>query len=231
MIHSGITMKRNLATSSMLVLFTALIVARAVPAIAQTSIEQFFDSEYKYSFQYPSGWPIRKLPEGDAHKEVRARLQGPNGSSFTVIVEPRDKKITKEEFRENPQPKDVVEAMMAETIEQIYKTISKNVKATSMNVGDRRDLSNEWAVKFYISTLHTLANKRSIIVAGIHAFPFSEDYGINFLMSAFTDKTAKAEIGALTSVFNSFRLSTEPGGTESHPGPAAKAPEPAEPKQ
>ena len=199
-------------------------------AAADGKMVQFSDNEYGYSFQYPEGWTLRRLPEGKANADIRVTLQGPNGSYFTVIVDQRDKQITKEEFRENPQPKNVVEAMMAESIEQIYKAISKNIKATRMDVGERQDLSNDWAVKFYITTLHTVAKGKSIIVAGIHAFPFSKNYAVNFLMTAFTDKTANAEIGALTSVFNSFRLSSEPGVTETHPGPAAKAPETVGPK-
>ena len=224
-------MKRNLASTAVLMLFAAFMIVRVIPATAQTNIEQFLDAEYEYSFQYPSNWPIRKMPEGEANKEVRVALQGPNGSSFTVIVEKTTKKTTKEEFQASPQAKEVVEAMMSDTIEQIYRTISRNIKATSMTVGERRDLSNDSGVKFYLSTLHTVAKGKSIIVAGIHAFPFTKDYAVNFLMTAFADKTAKAEIGALTFVFNSFRLSSEPGATETGPGPAAKAPETVAPKQ
>jgi len=188
-------------------------------------MEEFSDSEYGYSFRYPSGWPIRKLPEGAANKQMRVRLLGPNGSSFMVIMDKADQTITKEEFQTGAQSKEIVDRMMTDTIEQIYKGISHNIKATNMTVGEREDLSNDAGIKFYVSTLHTVAGGKSVIVAGIHAFPFSKDYTLSFLMTAFTDKTAKDEINTLVQVFNSFHLNNEPGGTESHPGPAASTSE------
>src|SRR5712692_3611312 len=78
-------MKRNLASTAVPMLFAAFMIVRVIPATAQTNIEQFLDAEYEYSFQYPSSWPIRKMPEGEANKEVRVALQGPNGSSFMVV--------------------------------------------------------------------------------------------------------------------------------------------------
>jgi hypothetical protein len=204
--------------------------AEAASAPPREKMEEFSDAEYGYSFQYPSGWPIRKLPEGAANKQMRVRLLGPSGSSFMVIMDKADQKITKEEFQAGTQGKEIVDRMMTDTIEQIYKGISHNIKATNMTVGERVDLSNDAGIKFYVSTLHTVANGKSIIVAGIHALPFSKDYTLSFLMTAFTDKTAKEEINTLVSVFNSFHLSSEPGDTGSHPGPAARASETAAPK-
>jgi hypothetical protein len=222
--------KRNLIAIVVLVLFAAPVSVRAASALPQAKMEEFSDAEYGYSFQYPSGWPIRRLPEGEANKQIRVALQGPNGSSFMVIMDKADQKITKEEFQAGTQGKEIVDRMMTDTIEQIYKTISHNIKATNMTVGEREDLSNDSGIKFYVSTLHTVADGKSIIVAGIHALPFSKDYTLSFLMTAFTDKTAKAEINALVYVFNSFRLNTEPITPETHPGPAARAAERLTPK-
>ena len=223
-------MKKHFASSTfaaaaVAMFLAALVIARVMPATAQIRFEQFFDHDYEYSFQYPATWAIRKLPEGAANKEVRVALRGPNGSSFTVIVEKADKTTTKKEFEAKPKRKEFVEAMMAETLEQIYKSISRNIKATDMTVGEHRELSTDAAVKFYITTRHTTPDGKSIVVAGIHAFPFAKDYAINFLMTAFLEKTSNADMDALLFVFNSFRLSGEPNILEGHPGPAAKAPE------
>jgi hypothetical protein len=212
------------------VLFGVPLSVEAASVLPQAKMEEFSDAEYGYSFQYPSGWPIQQLPEGGANKQIRVRLQGPNGSSFMVIMDKADQKITKEEFQAGTQAKEIVDRMMTDTIEQIYKTISHNIKATNMTVGERVDLSNDSGIKFYVSTLHTVAHGKSIIVAGIHAFPFSKDYTLSFLMTAFTDKTGKAEINELVFVFNSFRLSTEPITPETHLGPAARASERLTPK-
>jgi len=216
--------KRNLIAMVVSALVAAPLSVWAASAPPQAKMEEFSDAEYGYSFHYPSGWRIKRLPEGDANKQIRVRLEGPNGSSFMVVMDKADQKITKEEFQADTQAKELVERMMRDTIEQIYKTISRNIKATNMTVGDQEDLSNDSGIKFYVSTLHTVANGKSIIVAGIHAFPFSKDYTLSFIMTAFTEKTAKAEINRLVFVFNSFHLSSEPSTTEVHPGPAARAP-------
>lgn len=210
-------------------MLAALVISSAVPVTAQTRIDQFVDSEYNYSFEYPSDWHIRKLPEGEKDKSVRVALQGPNGSSFTVVVDKADKKTTREEFQGNPQRKEVVAAMMRDTVEQVYNAISQNIKASHMTVGEQRDLTSEKAIKFYIATRNSVADEKSVIVAGIHAFPFSKDYSVNFLMTALLTGTTKADIEALTVVFNSFHFGDEPTLLETRPGPAAKAPATVEP--
>jgi len=182
----------------------ALFAASGAPA--QSRIEEFYDRDYGYSFQYPAGWQLQNLPEGEANRDIRALLQGPNGSSFTAIVE---KSGTKNAETDNPAAEEVtarVEALMSQTIEQVYKTIAENIKASAMTVGERRDLSNRIAIKFYIATLHKMPAGKPIIVAGIHSYPFKKDYAVTFIMSAFWEGTPTKEQEVLTAVFNSFRL-------------------------
>jgi hypothetical protein len=199
-----------------------------VLAAAETKIEQYSDREYEYTFQYPAGWPIHSLPEGATNKEIRVSLEGPHGSSFTVIVDKADKKIDREEFQRNPNRKQLVEKMITDTIQQIYESVSKNIKATDMQIGERRDLSTDSAIKFYISTRHKIAGDRSVIVAGIHVVPFSKDYVINFLMTAFLENTPKTEMDALLFVFNSFHMTGEERASASRPPATATPPEAAE---
>ena len=184
----------------------SLVLFAASGALAQSKIEEFYDKDYGYSFQYPAGWQLQNLPEGEANRDIRALLQGPNGSSFTAIVE---KSGTKNAETDNPAAEEVkarVEALMSQTIEQVYKTIAENIKALAMTVGERRDLSNGVAIKFYISTLHKMPAGKPIIVAGIHSYPYSKDYAVSFIMSAFWEGTPAKEQEVLTAVFNSFRL-------------------------
>jgi hypothetical protein len=177
------------------------------PAAAQAppKIEEFFDTEYGYFFRYPGELKIRKLPEGKANEDVRVILQGPNGSSFTVVVE-RIGQITQKRFASIPEHNERVEGMMSQTIDQIYKSISQNIKAKDMVVGERRDLSSEVGIKYYVATLHQMQAGKPIVVAGIHAFPFGKDYSINFVMTAFWNPAAGQEQEILTAIFNSFRL-------------------------
>jgi hypothetical protein len=140
-----------------------------------------------------------------------------------VVVEKVGQKTRREDFDAGEKRKAKIDALMSQAIDQIYKSISQNIKAKEMTIGDREDLSNETAIKFYISTLHSMPTGKPIIVAGIHALPFANDYAVNFVMTAFLDKTKKAENDLLTFVFNSFRLVGEPKVTE--PGAAERSPE------
>lgn len=177
-----------------------------VTAESEDSLKKFHDREYGYSFGYPEVWQLQSLPEGAVDENMRVMLQGPNGSSFMVVVEKATKKITKEEFQANRERKKYVTTLISQVIEQIYKRISQNVKATEMAVGEQRDLSNQIGVKFYVATLHRLPAGKPIIVAGIHAFPFAKDYSVNFLMTALWDGEMTKETQTLTAVFNTFQL-------------------------
>jgi hypothetical protein len=212
-------MKKKCENSRRLILWMSLLLLALVMssprAQAQSKVDEFFDQEYGYFFKYPAGWAIHKLPEGEANQDVRVMLQGPHGSSFMILVEKLGKKTSQENLERDPERKKVVEAMMSQTLAQIYKVISQNVKASSMKVGERHDLSNALAIKFYLTTLHKMPAGKPIVIAGIHAFPFGKDYSINFVMTAFWDPTAKQDQEMLTAIFNSFRLSGEnrPGET------------------
>jgi hypothetical protein len=180
---------------------------------AQNKFQEYLDREYAYSFRYPGAWKIHKLPEGAANKDVRVRLNGPNGSSFTVVIDRLGKNRSRAEFQADPARAKLVEALIEQTMTQVYRSISTNIKAEQMTVGERRDLTNEIGIKFYISTLHTRKTGSPIIVAGIHSYPFSKDYSINFVMTAFWDSTAKEQNEILTTVFNSFQLLHESRGS------------------
>jgi hypothetical protein len=189
-------------------LLVAIIVFNSSPGDGQVHLREFYDKEYGYEFKYPAGWKIRQLPEGEANKDVRVMLQGPNASSFTVVTD-KTKKLKKSDFADPSERSRRVDEMMQQTIAQIYRSISAGIKALNMKVGERRDLSNDAGIKFYIATLHTMKEGKPIIVAGIHSFPFEKDYSINFTMTTFWDPAAAQENEILTGVFNSFRLRGE----------------------
>jgi hypothetical protein len=201
-------------------LLVVLMLAIFQPAHGQ-SVREYNDREYGYSFKHPTTWKLQPMPEGEANKDIRVMLQGPNSSSFMVIVDSTQKTLKKTDF-ENPADRTQrVGEMMQQTIAQIYRTISANIKALDMKVGERRDLSNSAGVKYYVATFHTMKAGKPIIVAGIHAFPFDKDYSINFTLTSFWDPAATQENEMLTEVFNSFRLMGEPPTGSG----AAKSPE------
>ena len=185
------------------------------------NMQDYYDRDYGYVFQYPASWKLQRLPEGDANRDIRLLLQGPEGSSFMVVVDKTKTTLKKTDFENGSEGAQRVGAMMQQTITQIYQSISESIKAVNMKVGERRDLSNEFGVKFYIATLNEMKNGKPIIVAGIHAFPFNKDYSVNFTMTTFYDPAATQENERLADVFNSFRLIGEPQTGNSAPKPPA----------
>jgi hypothetical protein len=204
----------------------------AGPSLAQESpnFEEYRDTEYNYAFLYPADWELRKLPEGEANKEMRVALRGVNGSLFTVVIAKSKKTLSRAEFKSHPRRSEIVDDMMRQTIDQIYRAITKNIGAEGMKIGERRDLSNATGVKFYISTLNTRKTGKPIVVAGIHAFPFARNYSINFMLTAFLDRTSKKENELLTAVFNSFHLLGEPSDSANGSSSSEPSTEKAEPK-
>jgi hypothetical protein len=191
-------------------LLLVLLPARFQPANAQLNVQEYYDREYGYFFKHPTTWKLQRMPEGDANKDIRVMLQGPNNSSFMVIID-RTQGILKKTDFENPANRtQQVGELMEQTIAQIYRTISTNIKSLDMKIGERRDLSNDVGLKFYLATFHTMKEGKPVIVAGIHAFPFDKDYSINFTMTAFWNPAATEENERLTEVFNSFHLMGEP---------------------
>src|SRR5499426_2497767 len=204
-------------TCGVLVLLTLI---KSYPASAQGGLEEYFDRDYGYVFQYPASWKLQTLPEGDADRNMRVLLQGTEGTSFMVVVDKTKTVLKKTDFENSAEQTQRVNAMIEQIITQIYQSISKNIKAVNMKVGERRDLSNEFGIKFYIATLNEMKNGKPIIVAGIHAFPFNKDYSINFTMTTFYDQAATQENQRLTDVFNSFRLIGEPQAGNGPPKPS-----------
>ena len=202
----------------MLVLLTLI---KSYPASAQGGLKEYFDRDYGYVFQYPAGWKLQTLPEGDADRDMRLVLQDTEGTSFMVVVDKTKAVLKKTDIENSTEQTQRVSAMMEQTIKQIYQSISESIKAVNMKVGERRDLSNEFGIKFYIATLNEMKDGKPIIVAGIHAFPFNKDYSINFTMTTFYDPAATQENQRLTDVFNSFRLIGEPQAGNSPPKPPA----------
>lgn len=190
------------------------------------NVQEYYDQDYGYVFEYPASWKLQRLPEGDANRDIRLFLKGTEGSSFMVVVDKTKTTLKKTDFENGSERTQRVGAMMQQTITQIYQSISEGIKAVNMKVGERRDISNEFGVKFYIATLNEMKNGKPIIVAGIHAFPFNKDYSVNFTMTTFYDPAATQENQRLTEVFNSFRLIGEPQTGDS----AAKAPAIKEPQ-
>jgi hypothetical protein len=169
-------------------------------------LQEFKDDKYFFRFLYPADWKLEPLPEGEKNPAMRVRLLGPSRSSFVVIVEKTAQTLSRLEFQADPKR---VDAVMRETLEQTYRSISRNLGALSMKTGERINLSDENAVKFYLATLHSMKTGNPVVVAGTHVYPFSKDYSVNFIMTAFHAGNA-AENQVLTEVFNSFRMIEQP---------------------
>jgi hypothetical protein len=192
-----------------LLTFASVTLSQEAPKLAE-----YRDPEYAYSFQYPAHWQLKRLPEGAANDEVRVSLQAPSGDSFMVIVEKRGHNPSKAEFHSDPERKARVKKLIDETTQQIYQTVARNLGAVETKVGEKTDLSDQSAIKFYVSTLHKMKVGEPVIVAGIHAYPFSKAHSISFMMTAFFNPSAEKENAVMTAVFNSFELTQAAGAPD-----------------
>lgn len=193
-------------SSNLWLLLLLIFLSCGVAPAAQTQYREYTDPDFGYLFQFPSGWEIQELPEGTRGKDIRVVIQSPERSSFMVVVEKLRGTMTPEQFDADADRDKLVQKLIEETVEQIYRRISKDIRAVEMKVGDRMNLSNEVGIKFYISTLHTMEKGKPIVVAGIHVMPFGKSHMINFIMTALWDREAESDVETLKFVFNSFRL-------------------------
>ena len=191
------------------VLFGLFFMAPLVSVLGaqeQPTVAEYRDPEYGYSFQYPAHWKLKKLPEGAANDEVRVSLQTPSGDSFMVIIEKRGQNPSKAEFQSDPKRSARVDELIDETTQEIYRTVARNLGAVETKFGEKTDLSNDAAIKFYVSALNKMKAGEPVIVAGIHSYPFSKPYSISFIMTAFFNPDAEKENALMRAVFNSFQL-------------------------
>lgn len=179
-------------------------------AEAQKEMKEYWDKDYNFAFRYPAGWKLRQVREGEANREIRVIAQAPDGGSFMVVIEKLQKPTEKAAF-ESSGAGAAVEKMAQEIIDEIYRTISANIQATGMKIGEIRDISSQAAVKYYVSTLHQMKAGHPIIVAGIHALPFGKAYRVDFMMTAPWNRAAQKENEAMMLAFNSFQLIGEAG--------------------
>ena len=183
----------------------------------QPTVAEYRDPDYAYSLQYPAHWKLKKLPEGAANDDIRVSLQTPSGGSFMVIVEKRGQNPTKAEFQSDPKRSTRVDELIDETTQEIYRIVARNLGAVETKFGEKTDLSNDAAIKFYVSSLNKMKAGEPVIVAGIHSYPFSKPYSISFMMTAFFNPDAEKENALMRAVFNSFQL-LEPAESSSRPG-------------
>ena len=101
----------------MLVLLTLI---KSYPASAQGGLKEYFDRDYGYLFQYPAGWKLQTLPEGDADRDMRLVLQDTEGTSFIVVVDKTKSVLKQTDIENSTELTQRVSAMMEQTIKQIY---------------------------------------------------------------------------------------------------------------
>jgi hypothetical protein len=169
------------------------------------TIAEYTANKYSYVFQFPSDWKVQKPPGGEAGG-IRVLVQGPSKGSYVMaLVGTIDKVITKQQYDKSPNRDATVNALIEWTVENSYKKTSRDIGATSMLVTEKRALTSEVGIKFYIATANTVG-RTVVAVAGIHVVPFGKDYVVAFLMIHPLDPKATAENEMMDRVFNSFHI-------------------------
>lgn len=186
--------------------FLLLILFGLNNLFAEQRIVEYTDNEYDFAFQFASDWKMQKVPGKGEMGEVRVLVKGARANSAMAVVGIVGNTVTKKQFNDNPNRNVLVEQMIDFTIEQTYKKMSREIKAKKMIVSEKKEISSEAGIKFYISTLHSLGEGIPFLVCGIHVIPFGRGYIINFVMTTIADKSAKKKNEVFTKVLNSFHL-------------------------
>ena len=187
------------------VLVLVLFMVGAEETFAYTKMLEYTDNKYDFRFQFPSNWKTKEIFENDEFGEIRVLLQGPRASSIMVMVDPLEKKITRNQFRKNPDFNKLVQRMMDLTVDQVYRRTSKRMHSSKMIVLEKRIRPSKVGIKFYISTLHYI-NGVPLGLAGLHAIPFGKDHTIGFVMSSILDSQTMEDNATFKRIFNSFYL-------------------------
>jgi hypothetical protein len=173
----------------------------------EAKTKEYVDNEYGYAFHYPSDWKMQKVPEGKEGGKVRVLLLSSSGSIVSVVIGYGKIGLTKEQFNNYSDRNLFVEQLFdTADIEQIYRMFSRKLKATKMEVIEKKVLPSEIGIQIYIATDHFLGEGIPITFFGIHAIPFGKNYMVSFIIRTSLNSRAKKENETLEAVFNSFHL-------------------------
>jgi hypothetical protein len=178
-------------------------------SMPEGKIAEYTDNEYGYAFQFPSDWKMLKNPPRGEAGEVRVVMKSPKAATLMAIAGKIGKSISKQAFINNPHSNAIVDAMINNTIDSVYKKTSRDIGATRMVVNEKRAAPSEMAVNFFISTMHFVQQDQGelpVMITGIHYIPFEKDYIIAFLIISPIDPKATDENETIKRVLNSFHL-------------------------
>lgn len=184
-------------------------IEQAKPINGDTSITEYIDKEYGYAFLYPSNWKMLQSQVKNESGEMRVLMISPDGTTLTTAIGNVGTSITKDKYMNNNNKKEVMDKLINLTVDSVYKKASKQMGATRMEVGEKREIPSEIGVKYYISTLHFIEKEGveyPIVMAGIHVIPFGKEYIIGFAMSSTLDAKAVDKNEVFKKVFNSFHM-------------------------
>jgi hypothetical protein len=173
---------------------------------ADDAPREYVDRQYHFAFQYPANWKVEKHFPALEAGEVRLIIRHPSKPMRVAAVIGHLKRgLTKQEFASSPNREAVVEAMIAFTLERVYKTTLQNMGADKMTVSEKRALPSEVGIKYYISTAHINTSVPTLI-AGTHMVPFGKPYMVTCMIVTPVDETATQDNETITRVFRSFHL-------------------------
>jgi len=180
-----------------------------VRLVEEAPPREFVDRQYQFAFQFPADWKLEKNPSPGEAGEVRVIVRHPVKPMYvTATVGHIGRTLTKQQFESSPNRDTFVEALMALTIERVYKKGSRLLGAEQMIVSKKRVLPSDAGIGFYIQTAHIHGNV-TILITGIHLVPFERPDMVSLIMTSPLDRTATRDNETITRIFNSFHLLDE----------------------
>ena len=201
-----------LILTSLICFFMALIEKNDLFAMRKMVLHM--DSEYHFLFQYPSTWGLRKAPKEIEIGKVRVFIQSPDRISLLVTIESLKKKIRRNEFDNSPNQKTIINRLIENTIDKIYRKASTNMNALRMVISEKKIFPSKGYIRFDISTVHLFEKGNPILIKGIHSVPFGRNYLVSFIMTTTVGVKNTEKRESFRDVFNSFHMLNDESGTD-----------------
>src|SRR5262245_50637866 len=142
---------------------------------------RFTDQEYNYTFQYPSDWKLERTPATDHTKRTRVEVTGPH-FAFSVDLTFGVGPISKEQVLQDSNRNETTLGFCRITTNDVYKRRVESVGGQKFKVTDQKAAESDMSLRWYIETFFTSKKGNSMMLCGIHAYPYGKPYIVNLMM-------------------------------------------------
>jgi hypothetical protein len=200
-------MRQGPARSLGCVVLLATVAAWPALARADASTTEYADSQYRFTFRFPTDWQRQEVPTPGEGGEVRLAAKSAARPIFVLaIVTPIGPAITREGCERRPDRHALVEELIRRTLDRIYAKMSRDLSASRLVVDETQRRAFDAGIGFSIHTTHTTP-EGTTTVAGTHVVRFGEPDAISLMVVARVAGAPPTEVETRWRLLDSLRVS------------------------